>query len=101
MQRIQMNPPTGERLLRYVGDRLRFTLAGPKADSSTTLGKAFLRTSLGQAESLRTEITESLTGDVLLRGAFWRDIPMRWMNDEFQLEVSLTQVGYFEAKAYL
>lgn len=105
-----MSPAPGERVLRFVGDRARFRLtAVPQA------GRAFLRTNIGRAAALRAEIIEAHNQHVaahglpvahraampVLPGASWRDIPMRRIDDGiWELELTLGEVGYFEAKAY-
>src|SRR6266571_5340155 len=35
-----------------------------------------------------------------MSGASWRDIPMRRDSNEWSVELTLTEVGYFKAKAY-
>jgi starch synthase (maltosyl-transferring) len=96
-----MSPAPGERLLRFVGDRLRFGLrpAGPTAWPSGW--RAVLRTNLGRAAMLQREIIHSHAHRWPPAGACWRDIVMPVHQGEAALELSLTEVGYFQAKAYL
>ena len=94
-----MVPPPGERLVRYVGDRLRFTLRLENDDKSVVT-KAFLRTNLGRAAALRREIIESLDAVRPLAGESWRDVPLRFVDGEWIVEFALAEVGFFQAKAY-
>ncbi|MBI3876383.1 MAG: amylo-alpha-1,6-glucosidase, partial [Verrucomicrobia bacterium] len=102
MSRPIMTPPTGERLLRYVGDTLRFTLRGASPEQSPANGwQAKLRTHLGRAAALRDEIIQARSQGVPFAGASWRDLPMRWEDGEWTLTLPLAEVGFFKAKAYL
>ncbi len=99
MDGLIMFPAVGEKVLRYVGDRLRFSFR--KLSSPLPKGKAFLRTNIGHAGRIRHDIIEGYRGHVLLTGTSWRDIPMREKGDEWSIELTVTEVGFFEAKAYL
>jgi len=95
-----MSPAPGERMLRFVGDRVRFTLkdsAGKRREGWC----ARLRTNIGRAEVLRKEIIEAHANGVPLAGASWSDLPMRENGDGWSLELPLAEVGFFKAKAYL
>ena len=101
MHRFIMTPGTGERLLRHVGDTLRFSLRAAEASHAYTGWKAFLRTDLGRADAVRAEIIKAHTAQLPLAGASWRDIPLRrTLAGEWQIEFPLHEVGYFKAKAY-
>ncbi len=97
-----MLPAPGRRIVRYAGDRLRFTLSHPGSDR--TGWRALLRTNLTRASEAREEIialsgarpSESRT----FAGASWRDIPLRPVGDGWELDLALTEPGYFLAKAY-
>ncbi len=95
-----MTPAPGERVLRFVGDIVHFTLR----NSTSALipgGKALLRTNLGKAARLRKEIIETHAGKRPLSVAFWRDIPMEPQPDgSWSLELPITEPGYFKAKAF-
>ena len=96
-----MKPATGERVSRFVGDRIRFTL-GDRAGRPVPEGwKARLRTNLGRAEVLCKEIIQAQTKKLSPADASWHDLPMRLEDGEWNLELPLTEVGYFKAKAYL
>jgi starch synthase (maltosyl-transferring) len=100
MDGLIMNPAPGERLLRFVGDRVRFSLSAP-ADVARG-AKAFLRTNLGKADRLRQEIVATHAGKDPFSVAFWRDVPLTLQpNGEWAVEMPLTDVGFFRAKAYL
>ena len=93
-----MEPATGERLVRFVGDRIRFTLH----DGSGRNGwRALLRTNLGRAAALRREIIAAHAGSPVHAGESWRDVPMQQNGDAWQIELPLAETGFFKAKAYL
>jgi glycogen debranching enzyme len=93
-----MEPATGERLVRFVGDRIRFTLH----DGSGRNGwRALLRTNLGRAAALRREIIAAHAGGPGHAGESWRDVPMQQNGDTWQIELPLAETGFFKAKAYL
>jgi predicted glycogen debranching enzyme len=95
-----MTPGPGERLVRFVGDQLSFRLtvgdSGPLPDG----WHARLRTNLGRGETLRREVILAQTGHVPLAQASWRDVPMRNSNGVWSASFSLTEPGFFKAKAY-
>jgi hypothetical protein len=107
---VEMSPAPGEMLLRYVGDRIRFSIR-----SEHPVAKAFLRTNLGRGSFLHAEIVEEYREELArwglppIRGTAhtlpgdmaWRDVPMRLENGDWVAEVALTEVGFFGAKAYL
>jgi len=95
-----MMPAPGERMLRFVGDRIRFSLRMPHGFPSN--GRALLRTNLGKAERTREEIINTHAGKNPMSVAFWRDIPLQPQpNGDWSIELPLTDVGFFRAKAYL
>jgi predicted glycogen debranching enzyme len=96
-----MVPAPGELLKRFVGDRLRFTLADRDGQPPAPGWRAMLRTNLGRAELLRQEIIQAQTRAVPVAGASWRDLPMKRDESGWWLELPLTEVGHFKAKAYL
>jgi predicted glycogen debranching enzyme len=95
-----MAPVTGERLLRFVGDKIRFQLrsGGPAAPAKFS---ARLRTNLGRAAVRRREIIAAHAGGAAFAGASWRDLPMQKTASGWEIELPLAEVGYFKAKAYL
>ena len=98
--KLEMTPPTGERLLRFVGDRIRVTLRSADGKPVPDNYRALLRTNLGRGAVLRREIITSRGGERPMTSASWRDIPMQRENNEWFIELTLTEVGYFKAKAY-
>jgi starch synthase (maltosyl-transferring) len=98
MTDLAMEPATGGRLLRFVGDRVRMRL---KAGGGVPTGwSARLRTNLGRAIVLRDEIIATRAGGRTFAGASWRDVPMRAVADGWEIELPLAEVGWFRAKAY-
>jgi starch synthase (maltosyl-transferring) len=93
-----MTPNPGDRLARFVGDRVRFTLRdGPAHDG----WRALLRTNLGRADALRREIIAAHAGGPGHAGISWRDLPMQKNGDAWKIELPLAEVGFFKAKPYL
>ena len=96
-----MTPAPGERILRFVGDTVRFTVRHADGIGIAT-GRALLRTNLGKAARLRREIIETHSGKRPLSVSFWRDVPMQRQADgSWSLELPVTEPGYFKAKAYV
>jgi starch synthase (maltosyl-transferring) len=107
--RIEMKPAPGELLLRFTGDRIRFSLF-----TENPLPRAYLRTNLGRAPRLHAEVLQEYKEELALwdapaiqgkqtnlpRGLAWRDIPMRRIGDGWQIDLALPEVGFFYAKAY-
>ncbi|HEX4645622.1 MAG TPA: amylo-alpha-1,6-glucosidase [Verrucomicrobiae bacterium] len=96
-----MNPPPGERVQRFVGDRIRITLKAGDGQTLPPKWRAKLRTNLGRAGLLRSEIIQAHTHKLSAAGASWHDLAMEPAAGEWSLELPLTEVGYFRAKAYL
>jgi len=93
-----MEPGPGERRVRFVGDQVRFTLRDGGGHNG---GRALLRTNLGRAAALRREIIAAHAGGPVHAGASWRDVPMQKIGNAWQIELPLTETGFFKAKAYL
>ena len=96
-----MTPAPGERLLRFVGDKVHFTLQGEGNSSAKSGWRALLRTNLGSAAARRREIIAAHAGGATAAGASWRDVPMQKSAAGWQIELPLAEVGCFKAKAYL
>ena len=95
-----MTPAPGERLLRFVGDRVRFSLRLPQG--SPPGARALLRTNLGKAARLRQEVVATHAGKNPMSVAFWRDVPlMPEPSGDWAVELPLTDVGFYRAKAYM
>ena len=78
---------------------MTFTLAFPEAQPGTGW-QARLRTNLGRADRVREEILQSHFEKLPLAGAAWRDLPLQAEPDgTWRIDLPLTEVGYFKAKA--
>ncbi len=95
-----MTPEPGERLQRFVGDAALFVLRDAEGRHEPGW-RACLRTNLGRAKALRTEILQAHTRGLPVAGASWRDVPMIPDEHGWHLEIPLVEPGYFKAKAYL
>lgn len=96
-----MTPATGERLVRFVGDQLSFQIAPTSSDPLPGGWTARLRTNLGRGDVLRQEIIATFGRKQWLANASWRDISMQPDGNGWSLSLSLTEPGFFSAKAYL
>jgi starch synthase (maltosyl-transferring) len=102
MPQPAMIPAPGRRIVHYAGDRIQFRLSHPNPGQAGW--RALLRTNLTRAVEAREEIialsgarpSESRT----FAGASWRDIPLSPCADGWELDLALTETGYFRAKAY-
>ncbi len=95
-----MTPGPGERLLRFVGDKIIFQISTGKV-AAPKPWQARLRTNLGRAAARRAEIISAHAGKAVVANSSWRDVPMQRTADGWQIELPLAEVGYFQAKAYL
>ena len=95
-----MSPVPGERLLRFVGDSIRFQLR-PAIPADQARFRARLRTNLGRAAVRRREIIAAQAGGEAFADASWRDLPMQPTAEGWEIELPLAEVGFFRAKAYL
>ncbi len=100
MQPVVMNPAPGERLVRFVGDQLSFRISLADGRPLPPGWQARLRTNIGRGAVLRQEVIHAHTGRVRLADASWRDVPMPCRDGVGTLSFSLTEVGFFKAKAY-
>ena len=100
MPQPTMTPAPGDRLLGFVGDRVRFALSLPEGTTPTGW-RALLRTDLGRAAAARDEVVAALGSGQAFAGASWHDIPLqRDAAGGWAIELPLADVGYFRAKAY-
>ncbi len=100
MARLIMTPATGERLLRFVGDRVRFGLRTEDGAPLPAGWSVRLRTTLGRAKLLRQEIIAAYPRRPTLANAAWHDVPLERCGNEWTRELTLTETGFFRAKAY-
>jgi hypothetical protein len=97
---LTMIPAPGERVARFVGDRLSLSLRPAGGGPHPGGWRALLRTNLGRAAARRQEIILAHFQKVPLAGASWHDIPMTWEGGQWTVELALPEPGYFRAKAY-
>ena len=95
-----MQPQTGDRLLRFVGDRVWFSVRTADGTALPTGWRVLLRTNLGRAPVLRQNIIASYPARPRLAMAEWHDLPLRRTGTEWSTELMLTEPGFFKAKAY-
>ena len=96
-----MVPAPDERWVRFVGDTVRFTLQDGQTPGVSRGWQARLRTNLGRAAVVRQEIIAAHAGGATAAGASWQDLPMQKTETGWQLDLPLTETGFFKAKAYL
>lgn len=103
-----MTPAPGERLVRFVGDHVRFTLCDgrpsqnpARVDQAQGHWRGLLRTNLGRGAVRRREIIAAHAGGVGQAGTSWHDVPMQKNGDVWEIELPLVEVGFFKAKPYL
>ena len=91
------DPAPGCKGVYFCGDSIRFTLTvrgGLK-------GSAWIRTNIGHADTIRTEIIRSVHFHETPLGRGWFDTPMRRVAaDRFEARLALCEVGHFEAKCF-
>lgn len=102
MTTFHMLPAPGTAMAHYVGDRLRVSLRPEQACPAGW--RALLRTNLGRADRIRTEVI-ALAGARpseirTFAGASWRDIELPRTEAGWALDLAMTEVGHFRAKAY-
>ena len=96
-----MTPAPGDRLVRFVGDRLTFRASAGSETNPGSGYRALLRTTLGRGHQFREEIRLAHFKKVPPAGAAWRDLEMTWVDGAWLVTVPLAEVGFFRAKAYL
>ncbi len=95
-----MAPATGERLRRFVGDKVIFQLREGHPGPPKPF-RALLRTNLGRAAARRREIIAAHAGQAVAANSSWRDVPMQKTAAGWQIDLPLAETGFFQAKAYL
>ena len=71
-KQLLQNPVPGRRMVKFCGDTVVFTLVLPYPQDGT----AWVRTNIGQAEIIRSEIFRQVEQDETPLGRAWFDIPM-------------------------
>nr|MDA8403822.1 glycogen debranching enzyme N-terminal domain-containing protein [Desulfobacteraceae bacterium] len=96
--RLTQTPASGSSCVRFRGDTLTFSL-----DLSTAVsGDAWLRTTLGNIITTRSETIKAVSLDDPILERAWYDIPMTQVNPKrFEATIALTEAGHFEAKCLL
>jgi starch synthase (maltosyl-transferring) len=100
MQKLVMTPAPGDRVLRFAGDRLSFSLQWSDGTTLPRGWRAFLRTNIGRADALRKEIVYALKGGLDPSSNSWHDVPLEAAGTMWHRELCLAENGYFQAKAY-
>lgn len=94
---VLQKPAPGMHILRFRGDTETFTLTIPNPEK----GSAWIRTNIGQAKHIRSEIIRKIIHNEQGLGRDWFDIPMKQIDDlTFQIQIPLCEVGHFEAKCF-
>ena len=92
---LTQTPDPGSSCVKFRGDTITFSLDLPQPIS----GSAWLRTTLGNIETTRSEIIKAVSQDDPILARAWYDIPMTQVNPKrFEVTIALTEVGHFEAK---
>ena len=94
---VEQKPNPGTEIIYREGDFITIELRL----SSEKKGKAWLRTNLFHPNKKRNEIIEKTEQNIPRRYQEWGDFPMFQKSpDTFKIELPVSSVGYFEAKAY-
>ncbi len=92
---IIQTPGAGQRLLLFRGDQVVFRLEIKPPGS----GKAFVRTNLGHAGTIRKEIIEHVERNIARMNRDWFDVAMAPVGPgRYEAVLGLDEVGHFEAK---
>ncbi len=96
-KQLLQNPVPGRRMVKFCGDTVVFTLVLPYPQDGT----AWVRTNIGQAKIIRSEIFRQVEQDETPLGRAWFDIPMKRIDPQsFKVSLPLFQSGHFEAKCF-
>ncbi len=94
---LVQQPAPGESTTGFSGDVLTFALTLPAG----MRGAAWVRTNIGHAGIVRTEIIRSVHFQETPLGRDWFDIPMRRVAPHrFEAKLALCETGHFEAKCF-
>ena len=97
----------GERLVRFVGDQIRFTLrdGGPPPNpvmaEGAGAGAGCSAPILAAAPRGAVKSSRPTPANCQSAGASWHDVPMQKKGDVWEIELPLAEVGFFKAKPYL
>ena len=96
-----LDPESGSQLVRHIHDCIVFRLSLATTDKTDGL-KAKFRTTLGQARELNEAIVEGVeSGETLSANGGWVDYPMQREGAEWVFRITLQEVGFFHATAYI
>jgi len=94
---LLQNPAPGSRMVKFCGDTVDFTLTLTQPQN----GSAWVRTNLGQAKTIRSELIRQVQNGESPLGRAWFDIPMRRINERtFAVKLPLCERGHFEVKCF-
>jgi len=96
-----LEPAPGSKFKKFVGDTVRFVIRDAQGRKPSAGWSARLRTNLGRASQIASEIIHARAAGSSFSGGAWHDILMRLEGDVWVLDLPLTEPGYFQAKAYL
>ena len=94
-ERIIQTPSPGNHRVQFCGDVVIFRLGiePPRP------GRAYVRTNLGHAHTMRREIIRQVEQNEPRLGRDWFDVPMQQSGPGvFEAPIALSEVGHFEAK---
>ncbi len=92
---VHQTPSPGQHLLQFRGDLLVFKLQV----QARLQGKAYVRTNIGHARTIRDEIIRYVELNEAPLGRDWYDVPMKAVSPgEYEVTIVLNEVGHFEAK---
>jgi len=94
---LLQNPAPGSRMVKFCGDTVDFTLTLTQPQN----GSAWVRTNLGQAKTIRSELIRQVQNGESPLGRAWFDIPMRRIGElTFAVKLPLCERGHFEVKCF-
>ena len=95
---LKQTPQPGTSLVAHTGDTTTFTLETLPSEAGT----AWIRTNLGHGKTRLREIVDHVERDRPILACDWHDLPMRRVDaNAHTLTLPLTEIGRFEAKAFL
>ncbi len=96
-KQLIQSPIPGRRMVKFCGDTVEFTLVSPDPQDGT----AWVRTNIGRAKVIRSEIFRQVEQDETPLGRAWFDIPMKRLDPQsFKVTLPLCESGHFEAKCF-
>jgi predicted glycogen debranching enzyme len=94
---LTQSPSPGTARISFCGDVVIFKLSVAPDEP----GRAFVRTNLGNADTIRREIIRRVEKNEIKLGEAWYDLPMKKDDDgDFSIHLPLHQTGSFQAKCF-